>query len=72
MDSDGVWNVTDAEIEEHGLQAIINCTMAGDTISLQTMETIRPAARILISHRLTIEGIGSGSGNTSMRNHRAS
>ena len=59
----GVWNVTEAVIEEHGLQAIVNCSRAGDTISLQTTQMIQPSTRVVISHRLTIGRIDLEEGN---------
>ena len=72
VDDARVWNVTDTEIEEHGIQAIINCTRARDTVSLQTTQTIRPSTRVVIPHRLTVEGDGNGSENNSMTDRQAS
>ena len=49
-----VWNVTDAVVEEYGLQGIVNCTKQGDILSLQTSKTIQPDNRIVIPQSLSI------------------
>jgi len=53
------WNVTDVDIEEHGLQGIVNCTIKGDMLFLLTSQTIRPESRIVIPRGLTIGGMDS-------------
>ena len=50
------WIVTDEALEEYGIQAIVDCTDEGDTISLQTTTPVKPPERIVIPWKLTITG----------------
>lgn len=57
------WRVADAVLKEHDLQDIIDCTIEGDTISLQTTQRIQPRKRLEISQNLTIDGAWSQRNN---------
>ena len=48
------WIVTDATLQDHDIQDIVNCSQEGDAISLQMTERIRPQSRIVIPWQLTI------------------
>ena len=50
------WNITDETLKGHGIQAIVNCTEGGDTISLKTTTPVKPPERILLPWKLTITG----------------
>ena len=61
-DASRTWSVT----EEHDIQDIIMCTDEGDTISLQTAQTIQPRSQIMISWDLTIDGLIDGADETAV------
>ena len=51
------WNVTDETLERYGIQAIVDCTEEGDTVSLKITTTpVKPPERIVVPWRLTITG----------------
>lgn len=52
--SSRVWSITDDALDVHDLQEIINCTTAGDTVNLETINRIQPQSRIVIPWQLTI------------------
>ena len=61
-----IWNATHETVEGHGIQAIVNCTEEGDTISLKTVITVKPPERIVIPWKLTITGSADSMGETAM------
>ena len=56
VDASRTWTVDDGVLEMHDIQAIINCTKEGDTISLRTTTPVKPPERIVIPWKLTITG----------------
>ena len=62
-DATRTWNVTDETLTDPGIQAIVNCTDEGDTISLQTTTPVKPSERIVIPWKLTITGTADNSMN---------
>ena len=63
-DATRTWNLTDETLELYGIQAIVNCTEEGDTVSLKTTTTVKPPERIVIPWKLAITG--STDDNTDM------
>lgn len=61
------WTILDDTLEDYDLQAIVNCTVEGDTISLQTTRTVQPQSRIVIPWELTIGGSDATSDTTDAR-----
>lgn len=65
-DASRTWTVTDDVLQDHDIQEIIMCTDEGDTISLQTTQTIQPRSQSVIPWDLTFDGLTDGANETAV------